>query len=126
MLLSCGVSLHAALPILEEATQSVRFRASLEALRQSLLAGSALSPALERSGLYDSFFIQLVRAGEETGTVCEMLLRIAQQYESDVETALAQLGSTLEPLLIVILGAVVGTIAAAIFIPLYSLIGSIR
>lgn len=126
MLLSCGVSLHAALPILGEATQSPRFRASLEALQRAVFAGSALSPALESSGLYDMFFIQLVRAGEETGTVGEMLLRIAEQYEFDVEAALAQLGSALEPALIVVLGGVVGLIAAAIFIPLYSLIGSIK
>jgi len=126
MLLGCGVSLHSAIPIVSQATSSARFRASAEALRRSLFEGSSISPALESSGLYDSFFIQLVRVGEETGTVGEMLLRIAEYYELDVEAALQQLGTALEPVLIVVLGSIVGTVAAAIFIPLYSLIGSIK
>jgi len=126
MLLGCGVSLHAAIPIVSEATQSARFRASTEALRRSLFEGSAISPALQASGLYDSFFGQLVRVGEEAGTVGDMLLRIAEYYEVDVVTALQQLGTALEPALIIVLGGIVGTVAAAIFIPLYSLIGSIK
>jgi type IV pilus assembly protein PilC len=126
MLLNCGVSIHAAIPIVSQATQGPRFRASVEALRRSLFEGSSITPPLEASGLYDSFFVQLVRVGEETGTVGEMLQKIAEYYELEVETALQQLGTALEPVLIVLLGGVVGTIAAAIFIPLYSLIGSIK
>ncbi len=126
MLLECGISLHSAVPIVTQATQSSRFRTSAEALGRSLFEGSPISPALEESGLYDSFFVQLVRVGEETGTVAEMLLRIAEYYELDVEAALQQLGTALEPALIIVLGSIVGTIAAAIFIPLYSLIGSIK
>ena len=126
MLLGCGISLHSAIPIVAQATESARFRTSVEALRRSLFEGSSIAPALEASGLYDSFFVQLVRVGEETGTVGEMLLRIADYYELEVEAALQQLGTALEPVLIVVLGGIVGTIAAAIFIPLYSLIGSIK
>ncbi len=126
MLLGCGMSLHSAIPIVAQATQSSRFRLSIEALRHSLFEGSSISPALAASGLYDSFFVQLIRAGEETGTVGEMLLRVAEYYELDVEAALQQIGTALEPTLIVVLGGIVGTIAAAIFIPLYSLIGSIK
>jgi type IV pilus assembly protein PilC len=126
MLLSCGVSLHAAIPIVSEATQGPRFQASLRALRLALFQGSSMSPALQASGLYEPFFLQLVRVGEETGTVGEMLVRVAEHYEFDVETALQQLGTALEPIVIIVLGGIVGTIAAGIFIPLYSLIGSIK
>lgn len=126
MLLSCGVSINAAVPIIEQATQGPRFRSSVEALRQSLFEGSSIAAPLEASGLYDSFFVQLVRVGEETGTVGDMLLRIAEYYELEVEAALQQLGTALEPVLIIFLGGIVGAIAAAIFIPLYSLIGSIK
>ena len=55
-----------------------------------------------------------------------MLLRVADYYELDVETALTALGSTLEPVMILLLGGAVGFIVAAIFIPLYTLIGSIK
>ncbi|MGA7569212.1 MAG: type II secretion system F family protein, partial [Candidatus Aquilonibacter sp.] len=71
-------------------------------------------------------FLQLVRVGEETGTLDAMLLRIADYYELDVETTVATLGSVIEPILIIGLGALVGLIVASILIPLYSMIGSIK
>lgn len=126
MLLGCGVSIHAAIPIVSQATQGPRFRASVEALGRSLFEGSSITTPLLASGLYDTFFVQLIRVGEETGTVGEMFLRVADYYELDIETALQQLSATLEPVLIVVLGGIVGTIAAGVFIPLYSLIGSIK
>jgi len=55
-----------------------------------------------------------------------MLARLAKYYDTDVETALTALASTIEPLLILFVGLIVGTIVAAIFIPLYTLIGSIK
>jgi type IV pilus assembly protein PilC len=126
MLLSCGVSINDAIPIVAQATHGPRFRSSVEALRRSLYEGSPIAPSLEACELYEPFFIQLVRVGEETGTVSEMLLKIADYYELEVEAALQQLGTALEPILIILLGGIVGAIAAAVFIPLYSLIGSIK
>ena len=78
---------------------------------------------LERSALFDGLFQQLVRVGEETGTLDLMLVRVAEYYELDVETAIAALGSVLEPVLIIALGALVGLIVASILVPLYSMIG---
>jgi type IV pilus assembly protein PilC len=71
-------------------------------------------------------FLQFVRVGEETGSLDAMLLRIADYYDVDVETALSSLGSLLEPAMIVILGGAIGFIVSAIFIPLYTLIGSMK
>jgi type IV pilus assembly protein PilC len=71
-------------------------------------------------------FIQMLRVGEETGTLDAMLLRIAEYYDVDVESMLSALGSTLEPAMILFLGGAVGFIVAAIFIPLYTLIGNIK
>ncbi len=126
MLLGCGISLHEAIPIVVQATGSPRLCTSLEWLQHSLAEGSSIAAPLQASGMYDSLFIQLVRVGEETGAIDEMLLRVAEYYELDVETALQQLGSALEPLMIVVLGGIVGAVAAAVFIPLYSLIGSMK
>ena len=81
---------------------------------------------LEKSRLFDAIFLQLVRVGEETGTLDAMLLRVAEYFEVDVESAIAALGSIVEPILIMFLGTVVGTIVASVLIPLYSIIGSIK
>jgi type IV pilus assembly protein PilC len=125
-LLRSGVALVPALEIVGDVVSGERFRESIAELRQALREGSLVSGPLERSGLYEPMFVQLLRVGEETGSLDAMLLRIAEYYELDVETMLAALGSMLEPLMILLLGGAVGFIVAAVFIPLYTLIGNIK
>ena len=69
-------------------------------------------------GIFDATFLQLVRAGEESGSLDAMLLRLAEYNEIDVETSLATIGSILEPALICILGGIIGTIVASVIVPL--------
>lgn len=126
MLLDCGVSLHAAVPMVAAAVEKPTFRASLDRLAQALSEGSSILLPLEASGLYSPLFLQLVRVGEETGRIGEMLDRLAIYYQANVENAIQQIEALLEPAMIVVLGGIVGFVAAAIFIPLYSLIGSIK
>ncbi len=125
-LLRSGVGLVAALEVVGEVVTSNSHRRSLLDLRQSLSEGSTISEPLARTGLYEPMFVQMVKVGEETGSLDSMLLRVADYYDVDVETALASLGSLLEPALIVLLGAAVGFIVSAIFIPLYTLIGNMK
>ena len=127
-----GTLLHAGVPLLaaiEAATGTLenaiyaRFARELGA---ELGEGTPIATAIERSALFDSIFVALVKVGEETGALDAMLLRVAEYHELDVETAISALGSTIEPILIILLGSVVGTIVASILLPLYSMIGSIR
>jgi type IV pilus assembly protein PilC len=106
--------------------ENVVYSSFTRELGTALREGTPIAEALQRSGLFDGLFLQLVRVGEETGTLDAMLLRIADYYELDVETAVAALGSVVEPVLIIGLGALVGVIVASILIPLYSMIGSIK
>ncbi|HEV2262069.1 MAG TPA: type II secretion system F family protein [Candidatus Rubrimentiphilum sp.] len=125
-LLSCGVNLHQALPVVSAIASGHEFAQSVDALGRSISDGSSIAQPLRASGLYDEIFLQLVRVGEETGRLDAMLLKIASYYELDVETALQTLGTALEPVLIVLLGGAVAFVAAAIFVPLYTLIGNIK
>jgi type IV pilus assembly protein PilC len=125
-LLHSGVALVAALDVVADLVRSATYRRSIAGLRSALAEGASFSEPLARSGLYEPMFVQLVRVGEETGALDAMLLRIAQYYDLDVETALNALGSVLEPFMILLLGGAVGFIVAAVFIPLYTLIGSIK
>ena len=125
-LLRSGVGLMDALDVVTGVVTSARYAESIAALRQALREGQPLSGPLASTGLYDPIFVQLVRVGEESGTLDRMLLRIADHYDLDVETMLKSLGALLEPAMILFLGGAVGFIVAAIFVPLYTLIGNIK
>jgi len=76
--------------------------------------------------LFDPLFVNLVRVGEETGRMDVLLSRLADFYEDDLDAAIQALSSLVEPALILLLGTAVGAIAAAILVPFYSLVGSLR
>ena len=124
-LLRCGVPLLTALEAARDVIDSALYSSCARELGAALREGTSVADALERSALFDALALQLVRVGEETGALDTMLLRVAEYCELDVETAVAALGSVVEPTLIVILGAVVGLIVASILIPLYQMVGSI-
>ncbi|HUA09693.1 MAG TPA: type II secretion system F family protein [Candidatus Acidoferrales bacterium] len=125
-LLHAGVPLLAAIEAAADVVENAVYLRFARLLGTALGEGTAIAAALERSALFDDICLALVSVGEETGTLDAMLLRVADYHELDVETAISALGNTIEPMLIIVLGAVVGIIVASILIPLYSMIGSIR
>ena len=125
-LLRSGVPLLEALNAANDVIENAVYSRLTGDLSAALREGSSIAVALERSSLFEGLFLQLVRVGEETGTLDAMLLRIADYYDLDVETAVATLSTVVEPILIIGLGALVGLIVASILIPLYSMIGSIK
>jgi type IV pilus assembly protein PilC len=124
-LLRSGVELVTAIEAVRPVCGSRLFAGALAAVVRALRDGESLSAPLAHAGLFDPLFLALVRVGEETGLVDEMLLKIADYFEDDVEATIATLGAVIEPLLIVVLGGVVGFIVFSIFIPLYALIGNL-
>ncbi|GAC1508225.1 MAG: type II secretion system F family protein [Steroidobacteraceae bacterium] len=125
-LLKSGVGLIVALEVVAPVAGNRVYEENLHDVGRALREGDTLAEPLALSGLYGPLVVQMVRVGEETGSLDAMLLRIADYYDLDVETALNALGSALEPLLIAGLGAIVGFIVFSIFLPLYTLIGSIK
>lgn len=125
-LLRSGVALLDALDASAGVVENAVYARCVRDLRAALQEGATVAAALTRFGLFDGLFLQLVRVGEETGTLDAMLLRVAEYYELDIETAVSALSSVVEPVLIIVLGAVVGLIVASILVPLYSMIGSIK
>jgi type IV pilus assembly protein PilC len=125
-LLRSGVPLLTALDAAQDVVENAVYALFARDLAQALREGTPIAAALQRSALFEGFVLQLVGVGEETGTLDAMLLRIAEYYELDVETAVTTLGSVVEPVLIIALGALVGVIVASILVPLYSMIGGIK
>ncbi|HTA40473.1 MAG TPA: type II secretion system F family protein [Candidatus Acidoferrales bacterium] len=125
-LLRGGVDVIAALESARDVMESLVYKRGSSGIAEALHRGDSLYEALAGTELFDATFLQLVRAGEESGSLDAMLVRLAEYNEIDVETSLATIGSILEPALICILGGIIGTIVASVIVPLYSMIGSIR
>ncbi len=124
-LLGSGIELVVAIDVVRPVAGSRLYADALERVAAALRAGEPLSAPLEAGRLFDPLAIALIRVGEETGLVDEMLQTVARYFESDVEAAVATLGAVLEPALIGGLGCIVGFIVFSVFIPLYTLIGSV-
>jgi type IV pilus assembly protein PilC len=124
-LLRSGMDLVAAVAVVRPVAGSVAFAQALASTGVAIREGDPFAAALGESRLFDPLLIALVGVGEETGQLDEMLVRVAAHFESDVESALATLGATLEPALIGALGIAVGFIVFSVFLPLYQLIGSV-
>ncbi|HEY4440119.1 MAG TPA: type II secretion system F family protein [Candidatus Elarobacter sp.] len=124
-LLRAGVELVAAIEIVRPVAGSARYAEALGRVDVAVREGETLTDALAQTRLFDPLAVALVGIGEETGQLDEMLLTVARYFEADVEAAIATLGAAVEPIMIGVLGVVVGFIVFSVFLPLYSLIGSV-
>ncbi|MBY4897439.1 type II secretion system F family protein [Cupriavidus sp. AU9028] len=91
------------------------------AIEHGARAGQGMADAMRRTARFDRMSLQLVRVGEESGTLEAMLMRIAEEHERRVEAAVAALSRLLEPLLVMVLGALIGALVIAMYLPVFSL-----
>jgi type IV pilus assembly protein PilC len=88
---------------------------------KAIKAGEQLSTQLEKSKHFPPLVSQMLAVGEETGQMDKILIKVAEFYEEEVDTFVGALSSILEPVMIVVLGAIVGVIAASVFGPISSI-----
>jgi type IV pilus assembly protein PilC len=124
-LLHSGVDVLRAIDVCAPVTGNAVYVKALRDLHSALRDGASIADQLEHAKIFDPMLLQMVRVGEETGTLDAMLLKTAEYYESDVETMTATLGSTIEPLLILMVGAVVGLIVYSVFVPMYAFVSNL-
>jgi len=124
-LLRSGVSLLKAIDVVAPVSGSSTYRGALVRVADALRRGEGMYRALQQTLLFDPLTLALVGVGEESGALDTMLNAAADYLDVEVEAAIAALVATLEPVLIGIVGFVVGLIVFSIFLPLYGLIGSI-
>jgi type IV pilus assembly protein PilC len=94
--------------------------------RERVMAGHTLGERLRESGVFPPMVVQMVLVGEQTGSLDNMLAKVADYYEDEVDVAVAGLTSLLEPLLIVFLGVVIGGIVVAIYLPIFQVVTLIK
>lgn len=126
MLLQAGVPVQEVLQLLAESNGNSVVRDSILRTRSSVLNGSRLAAGLAQSALATPLFIQMVRVGEEAGTLGHTLESAAKFYEEAVEERIAALIGLLEPAMTLGVGAVVGFLAVSVVMPIFSLAGSIK
>jgi len=120
-LMHSGVQIIESLEIVGLATGNRVIGDSLLGARKTIEEGEPLSRALETNKYYPRMLIHMLGAGEKTGQVEEMMDKVAEFYDSEVETMLAGLTSLIEPLLMVFVGLIIGTIVVAMFLPIFKM-----
>ena len=120
-LVSSGVPILQALTIVKETAGNVIIGNAVGAIHESVKEGETITAPLEASGVFPPMVISMVDVGEQTGALPEMLLKIADNYDDEVDNAVAAMTSLLEPIMIVFLAVIVGSIVIAMFLPLIAL-----
>jgi type IV pilus assembly protein PilC len=121
-LVTSGVPILQALNITRETAGNAIVSDAINKVHDAVKEGESMVAPLEGSGVFPPMVISMVDVGEETGQLPEMLLKIADVYEDEVDNSVSALTSMLEPLMIVILALVVGVIVMALFLPLIQVI----
>jgi type IV pilus assembly protein PilC len=121
-LVTSGVPILQALNITRETAGNVIISDAIGKVHESVKEGESIVAPLQASGVFPAMVISMVDVGEETGQLPEMLLKIADVYDDEVDNAVTALTSVLEPIMIVFLALVVGSIVFALFLPLIKII----
>ncbi len=124
-LVSSGVPILQALQIVKETSGNVIVASAVGAVHESVKEGETITAPLEASGVFPPMVISMVDVGEQTGALPEMLLKIADNYDEEVDNAVSAMTSLLEPIMIIFLAVVVGSIVIAMFLPLIALMNGI-
>jgi type II secretory pathway component PulF len=122
LLLSAGISLLRALEIVTEALDNVIYRDALKAASEQVEKGVSLGDAISaHNTIFPPILFQMISVGEETGKLDEVLMKLANYFQSESEQAIKNLTTALEPLIMVVLGLMVGVMVIAIIMPIYNL-----
>jgi type IV pilus assembly protein PilC len=124
-LVSSGVPILQALTIVKETAGNVIIANAVNSVHDSVKEGETITAPLEASGVFPPMVISMVDVGEQTGALPEMLLKIADNYDEEVDNAVAAMTSLMEPIMIVFLAVVVGSIVIAMFLPLIDLMNTV-
>jgi len=124
-LVTSGVPILQALTITRDTAGNVVVAKAIEGVHDGVKEGEAMVTPLAACGIFPGMVISMVDVGEETGQLPEMMLKIANVYDDEVDAAVSALTAVIEPIMIVFLAAIVGAIVMAIFLPLIKMMQSV-
>ena len=120
-LIASGVPIMQSLEVVAKAIDNTVIAQAVDAVRASIREGQSISIPLQFSGVFPPMVVQMAKVGEETGALEQMLNKVADFYDIEVETTVQSLTSLLEPLLIIFMGVVVGAMVISLYLPIFSL-----
>jgi len=124
-LISAGVPILDAINITKETCGNEVYTRALAKVHDAIREGESMADPLRATKVCDAIVVNMIDVGEETGDLDKMLIKVADNYDSDVDVLVSSLISILEPVMVVVLGVIVGFIVVALFMPMVSLIETI-
>jgi type IV pilus assembly protein PilC len=125
-LLSSGVPILDAMDIVAKASGNLVIEDAIAEVRARVSEGKDVATPLMKTGVFPPMVVQMIGVGEQTGAMDQMLAKIADFYEEEVDVAVAAMTSLMEPLMIVVLGGIVGVIMISMYQPIFELAGNVR
>ncbi len=126
MLMKAGVPILQALEIVSDTVNNKVIGKAITEVQLSVRDGESIAKPLTKYPVFPPMVVQMISVGEETGQVDEMLEKIAQFYDQEVEAAVDALTSLIEPILIAVIGACVGGAVVALYLPMFNIIKLIQ
>ncbi|MDE0960366.1 MAG: type II secretion system F family protein [Planctomycetota bacterium] len=124
-LIRSGVPILGALEIVGSTTGNVHYARAIKESAEAVRQGESLGIPLARSGQFPAMVTRMISIGEKSGSLEQLLEKVSEFYDREVRSTVKQLTSLIEPFLIVIMGAVVGTMVIAMFLPILAMVGNI-
>lgn len=125
-LVSSGVSILEGLEITARTAGNRVIHDAVMTSRASIAGGATISQPLKESGVFPPMVVQMINVGEQTGGLDEMLSKIADFYDDEVDTAVTALTSILEPIMIVVMGVLIGGMVIAMYLPMFDLMNAVQ
>jgi type IV pilus assembly protein PilC len=125
-LISSGVSILDGLEITAKTAGNRVIHDAIMESRASIAGGDTISAPLQKSNVFPPMVISMIAVGEQTGGLDEMLTKIADFYDTEVDTAVSGLLSLMEPVMIVFLGVIVGGMVVAMYLPIFDMINAVQ
>ncbi|HCX64279.1 MAG TPA: type II secretion system protein F [Eubacteriaceae bacterium] len=125
ILLNSGVDIIRAVEIVERVVGNSHLRKKIMEVKEDIRQGYGLGLSMEKSGAFPPLVYQMIDVGENSGTIDEILQKVSEFYEMEVDSAVGQLTTIIEPLIIVVLGGVIAFIMVAMLLPMFDLYGII-
>jgi len=125
-LVSSGVSILDGLEITAKTAGNTVIHDAIMASRSSIAGGDTIAAPLDKSGVFPPMVISMIAVGEQTGGLDEMLSRIADFYDDEVDVAVGGLLSLLEPIMIMFLGVIVGGMIVAMYLPIFGMMQTVQ
>lgn len=120
-LFAAGVPMVEVLDSVSGATGNLLYEEGTQSIRSKVNQGISLTSSMQATELFPNMVIQMAMIGEESGSLDDMLNKAAEFYEEDVDTAVAQLSSLMEPIIMIVLGLIIGVILVAMYLPLFNI-----